>query len=681
MVGVLLVVMSLGTWAADRVVIATLENGSITAGTVSATGNVTVTLTVTPASGYFTRLEQIHVQKTVDGSSAKLRGGVPSIADPLDVTAVSVDGAGKGTYQFTLPDGYGAYVEATFSRGVAATDGVYYGSLSEALGAIGTAAAEVQMLANADESTLVYQNANDGSITFDLNGKTVKMGEFHTMSSLTIKNGMLTCQYIDNANGGNNNTLLFDNCTVTCTGTGDTYDNSLQWLAQHIVLQNGAKVTLQNGAYIGYGDDSFTFTVADNASQMQLTNCVLGGYNPEHVAEELNHYTPNGTPVVVDGDTKNTVLLKRYPASATVSSVTGLTYDGVAKALASAGTVYGGTGINYSLTSTGTFTATIPTGTGAGTYTVYYKPIPDAYHSDGEVKSVSTTIGKAALTVTAKPQTITYGEAPANDGVTYSGFVNNDNEAALGGTLAYAYNYAQYGNVGNAYTITPSGLTSDNYTITYAAGTLTVVAKEVGLTWSKASFTYNGKKQSPVATAMGLVNGDVVDVTVTGAQKNAGRYTATAAALTGEKAANYVLPAAVTRSFVISKADAQVVAPTPLELTCTDEAQELVEAGSAEGGELQYSLDGENYSTDIPVGTEAGTYTVYYRVVGDENHTDVAPQTVEVVIERAPIPTAIGRVNLDVTDEGWYTLEGVKLNAAPTSRGVYIYQHRKVYVK
>ena len=171
------------------------------------------------------------------------------------------------------------------------------------------------------------------------------------------------------------------------------------------------------------------------------------------------------------------------------------------------------------------------------------------------------TISKAALTVTAKPNTITYGDAPANDGVEYSGFVNNEAEAVLNGTLDYDYTYAQFGDVGNGYTITPKGLTSDNYEISFVAGTLTVDQKEVGLMWSHTPLTYTGKPQAPAATATGTVNNDQITVTVSGGQTNAGTgYTATASALTGDKAGNYKLPSVNSTTFAIGKASLTVTA-------------------------------------------------------------------------------------------------------------------------
>ena len=183
-----------------------------------------------------------------------------------------------------------------------------------------------------------------------------------------------------------------------------------------------------------------------------------------------------------------------------------------------------------------------------------------ALAENGQQTTATATINKAPLTVTANPRTITYGNAPANDGVTCSGFVNNETEGVLGVTLDYDYSYAQYGNVGSTYTITPKGLTSGNYEISFAPGTLSVAQKEAGLTWSNTPLTFNGLPQAPTATATGTVNNDAISVTVSGGQTNAGTgYTATASGLTGEKAGNYKLPDAKTTHFSIDKAAAQKI--------------------------------------------------------------------------------------------------------------------------
>ncbi len=86
-------------------------------------------------------------------------------------------------------------------------------------------------------------------------------------------------------------------------------------------------------------------------------------------------------------------------------------------------------------------------------------------------------------------------------------------------------------------------------------GSVTIGQKEVGLNWSNTSLTFNGSAQAPTATATGTANGDTISVTVSGAQTDARTgYTATASGLTGEKAANYKLPAANTTTFTIGRA-------------------------------------------------------------------------------------------------------------------------------
>lgn len=163
-------------------------------------------------------------------------------------------------------------------------------------------------------------------------------------------------------------------------------------------------------------------------------------------------------------------------------------------------------------------------------------------------------VSKKSLTVTANDHTITYGEAPANTGVTITGFVTSETASVLTGALSYDYNYTQYGNVGD-YSITPKGYTSGNYDITYKPGKLTVGQKEVGLTWAGDTGRVWGDGKTVTATAAGTVNGDVINVTVTDGNETAvGSHTATATGLTGEKAGNYKLPAANTKTYTIGKA-------------------------------------------------------------------------------------------------------------------------------
>ena len=93
----------------------------------------------------------------------------------------------------------------------------------------------------------------------------------------------------------------------------------------------------------------------------------------------------------------------------------------------------------------------------------------------------------------------------------------------------------------------------------------------------------------------------------------------------------------------VQKADISaslITPPTAQEnLTYTGQEQALIIAGSvADYGTMQYSLtENGTYSQDIPAGTDAGTYTVWYRVIGDANHNDTALASVPVSIGKKPL--------------------------------------------
>ena len=105
-------------------------------------------------------------------------------------------------------------------------------------------------------------------------------------------------------------------------------------------------------------------------------------------------------------------------------------------------------------------------------------------------------------------------------------------------------------------------------------------------------------------------------------------------------------------------------------LTYTGQEQALITAGSVtSGGTMQYSLtENGTYSQDSPVGTDAGTYTVWYRVIGDANHNDTAPASVAVSIGKKPLTitgvTAVSKPYDGTTNAGItsVTFDGVTLN-------------------
>ena len=114
---------------------------------------------------------------------------------------------------------------------------------------------------------------------------------------------------------------------------------------------------------------------------------------------------------------------------------------------------------------------------------------------------------------------------------------------------------------------------------------------------------------------------------------NVGNYTVYYK-VTGDS--NYNDVTAKTLSVSIGKATPNVTPPTGnINLKYTGEEQELIEAGRAVGGTLQYSLNQTTgYSTDIPTGTDAGEYKVWYKIDETNNYKGVEPTSVNVTIAK-----------------------------------------------
>ena len=111
---------------------------------------------------------------------------------------------------------------------------------------------------------------------------------------------------------------------------------------------------------------------------------------------------------------------------------------------------------------------------------------------------------------------------------------------------------------------------------------------------------------------------------------------------------NYKTVENVDVTVTVGKANAVAATVTANSRTYDGTEKPLVTVtGEATGGEMQYAL-GENattapadnlYTTSIPAKTDAGTYFVWYKVVGDENHNDTAPVCVKACIAK-PFGTA-----------------------------------------
>lgn len=95
-----------------------------------------------------------------------------------------------------------------------------------------------------------------------------------------------------------------------------------------------------------------------------------------------------------------------------------------------------------------------------------------------------------------------------------------------------------------------------------------------------------------------------------------------------------------------------VTAPTANTLTYNGTAQPLITAGSTSGGRMEYRLGNTgDYSTDAPTATDAGTYTVWYKVVGDDTHDSAAEQSLSVSIAKAKVTATAKSYTIQTGDK------------------------------
>jgi hypothetical protein len=199
--------------------------------------------------------------------------------------------------------------------------------------------------------------------------------------------------------------------------------------------------------------------------------------------------------------TKTFTILPKALEDGFIANIDALVYTGVAQTPEPAVTynnmtLVKGTDFTYSYTNNVNVAAA--TAENAPTVTVTGK---GNYTGTAQKKF---DITKKALTVKADNKSVTFGDDAPQYTVSYDGFVNNETNAVLGGTLAFACSYVKNQTGAGNYDITPSGLTSSNYDITFTKGTLTVYKKHLDhpdITISNIlPVTYNAQAHTPSFT-------------------------------------------------------------------------------------------------------------------------------------------------------------------------------------
>ena len=289
----------------------------------------------------------------------------------------------------------------------------------------------------------------------------------------------------------------------------------------------------------------------------------------------------------------------------------------------------------------------------AGTYTAVLSV-------GGKSVSVDYTINKADLTVTANPATITYGDTASDKGVTYSGFVNGEEESVLGGELTYIFSYTPGMDKG-LYIITPEGKTSGNYDITFTTGTLTVEPREVTLTWHNYENRTYGDGKYVLATAGNLLEADVGKVVVELSSNDAnasGTFTAIAERLTGDKAGNYKLPENATKEYTIGLAEQTLTfAKTgDQSLTYGNTFANPATNKSADGSAVTYTSSDPNVATvdenGVVTAKNVGTTTITASAAAVTGKYSNATESYKLTVTARPISLTLNPVTYYYGDTG-----------------------------
>ena len=374
-----------------------------------------------------------------------------------------------------------------------------------------------------------------------------------------------------------------DACLVTVTGeqtnagsytaTASSLSNTNYQLSAQATTQFTITAKTVSNPTIELSQASFTYdgtekkptvTVKDGTTIISSTEYKEVGYSNNKNAgtatvtiidKENGNYTVNGT-------TTFSISKKAITASAVA---TGRMYDGTTNA---SGTIT----LNGVVTGdvvTPTYTnATFADKKVATNKDVTFTGIAISGAS-AENYTLSNTTATAKAGISAKALTFSSisaadrvynGNADAEVTIMAGNIVDGDEVSVSGINVSFADK-----NVGEnktvSFTFSKSGVDAANYVFENATGTATasITAKEANLEWSNTTLTYNGENQKPTATVTNLEEGDDCAVTVSGEQKNANTYTATATILSNS---NYKLPNAASREFTISPKTGVVVSIT-----------------------------------------------------------------------------------------------------------------------
>lgn len=428
-------------------------------------------------------------------------------------------------------------------------------------------------------------------------------------------------------------------------GTNQQCQDYAAWmLKRSAVLQRAVSISCSQILHI-HGNDLVTITRTDKQGSPKERHLIQGFSRPLASTGEMtiNAVSVNDFPV--------TTIAYVGMISFVPSQVGGLAYTGSAQSP---------TWNDYmpnQLSIGGQTSAT-----NVGTYTATFTPIGGYVWWDG-----TNTPKNATWTITKMPIAIptatgTYAYTGASQTLVFVGYDSSTMSKSGTQSATNAGSYLAKISLQNTSNYMWSDGTTATKNYNWAIDKRTITPPQV-----IGTYTYTGSAQT---VAFSGYDSSTMSKSGTQTATNAGGYTAT---ISLQDTANNMWTggssAAKNYGWSIQKATAAYTAPTPKSLTYTGSSQALLNAGSTSNGTIQYSENNSSWSTTIPSKTNAGTYTVYWRLVADANHKDVPSTAITVTLAKAN-PTYTAPTARSLTYNG---SAQALLNAGSTSHGTISY--------
>ncbi|MEA1671883.1 MBG domain-containing protein [Nitrospirillum sp. BR 11163] len=597
--------------------------GALTIGTaggisgITAIGGVAIT-----TSGTLTLTNAVTSQATGDAVTLSTTGAFINTAGSSAITAASgrwlvYSATSAGDTFGNLDSGNTALWNRTLASGTVAVGGNRY-----------VFAEQPTLVITASDVTKTYGQDVSGALAYTLSGGAAGVAHAYLGgASLGTAPTLISTGAGSGANVGG--------YTITASGATTTDGSAISYVAGTLTVNKAALTVTANNATVTYGQTP-TLGASYSGFVNGETASVLGGsLTVSGAGTNAGSYTltPGGlTSANYDISYVAGTLTVNKAALTVTANTTTVTYGQTPTLGASySGFVNGETAsvLGGTLTVSGA-------GTNAGSYTLTLGGLTAANYDISYIAG-TLTVNKAALTVTANTTTVTYGQTPTL-GASYSGFVNGETASVLGGSLTVS----GAGTNAGSYTLTPGGLISANYDISYVAGTLTVNKAALTVTANNATVTY-GQAPTLGASYSGFVNGETASVlggslTVSGAGTNAGGYTLTPGGLTS---ANYDI-SYVAGTLTVNKA--------ALTVTATNATVTYGQAPTL-GASYSGFVNGERASvlggtlTVSGVGTNAGSYTLTPGGLTSANY-DISYVAGTLTVNRAPLTVTANDVTI-----------------------------------